>query len=69
MNNKYNNDDLNILYFLSSKTDHMEFLFKTEYEQAYGMGHELYLFKKTDKNSQDFKLYNLGNINSCNDQL
>ena len=54
---------------MSKKTDKMELLFQTKYEECYGLGKDIYLFKNTDRNITEFKIYNLGYIKNCNEPI
>ena len=66
---KYNDDDLGIIYLMGKKTSYLEHLYNTGFEECYGLGNDMYLFKSLDKNNTEFKMYNLSYLKSCNEPV
>ncbi len=69
MSEKYSDNELDIIYSMGKKTDHLEFLYSTKYEDCYMMGEDIYLFKNRDKDATDFKIYNISFLYRCNEPM
>ena len=69
MNNEYTENDLDILYLMSKKTDNLEYLYNTKFEECYMLENNVYLFKSRYKDITDFKIYNLNYIKKCNEPI
>ena len=55
---KYNDDDLGIIYLMGKRTSYLEHLYNTGFEECYELGNDMYLFKSLDKNNTEFKKKN-----------